>query len=192
MNRAGYIQRVYSNVNATYGMQQDLDFITEGLSAKAVLSFDSKTTNNLFAGKTYEKWVQIINPNLTGMDGGDSVYYQLFNNEKNTPLSISGSRYFSSTFNFQGYLNYNRTFHKHTVSGLVLYQQQKTTINAELPYNLKGVASRLTYGFDNRYFAEFNAGYNGSEQFAKGRRFRLFPLFGAWLVSNESLCQMSS
>jgi TonB-linked SusC/RagA family outer membrane protein len=186
VNRTGYIQRVYSNVNATYGMQQDLDFITEGLSAKAVLSFDSKTTNNLFAGKTYEKWVQIINPNLTGMDGGDSVYYQLFNNEKNTPLSISGSRYFSSTFNFQGYLNYNRTFHKHTVSGLVLYQQQKTTINAELPYNLKGVASRLTYGFDNRYFAEFNAGYNGSEQFAKGRRFGFFPAFsGAWLVSNE-------
>lgn len=186
LNRTGYIQRTKSSVMATYGMQQDLNFITKGLSAKAVMSFDSKTTNNLFAGKTYEKYVQIIDPNLTGSDGGDSVYYKRFNAEANTPLALSGSRFFSTLSNFQGYLNYNRTFQKHSVSGLVLYQQQKNIINAELPYNLRGLASRLTYGFDNRYFVEFDAGYNGSEQFAKGRRFGFFPAFsGAWLISNE-------
>lgn len=186
INRTGYIQQTRSNITATYGMEQNLDFITPGLSTKAVMSFDAKTTNNLFAERGYQKFVQVVDPNLHGVDGQDSVYFRPYNNDKNTPLALSGGRFFTTTSNFQAYLNYNRNFRLHNISALVLYQQQKTIINEQLPFNLIGLASRVTYGYDNRYFLEFNAGYNGSEQFAKGKRFGFFPaVSGGWVVSNE-------
>lgn len=186
INRSGYIQQTRSNVLATYGMEQDLKFITSGLTAKAVMSFDTRSTNNMFAGKDFAKRVQVVSPTLNDVNGNDSVYYTAYNAHQNTPLSLSGGHTFNSLSNFQASLNYNRRFDRHSVTGLLLYQQQKNIINAQLPYNLQGLATRITYGLDNKYFAEFNAGYNGSEQFAKGRRFGFFPAFsGSWLISNE-------
>lgn len=187
INRSGYTQQKRSNVLATYGMEQDLGFITEGLSVRAVASFDARTVNNLEASRDYEKYIQIINPNVPGADGRDSVYYRPFNNDQNTPLSIGGGRTFQTLSNFQGFLNYNKTIGKHNLGGMVLYQQQNNVINNELPFKLLGVASRLTYGYDSRYFMEFNAGYNGSEQFAEGHRFGFFPaISGSWVISNEN------
>lgn len=185
LNRTGYAQQTRSNVTATYGMEQSLEFLTKGLTARAVMSFDSKSTNNFYAGRDYERWEQVILRGVPGADGQDSVKY-VNHAQKNTPLTISGSRFFTSFSNFQGSLNYIRNFDKHAITGLLLYQQQKTIINEALPYNLIGTAGRVTYGYDNKYFAEFNAGYNGSEQFAKGRRFGFFPaVSGAWVLSNE-------
>lgn len=186
LNRTGYIQQTSNNIMATYGMEQSLENVTKGLSVKAIVSFDSYAINRLQAQKGYEHWEQIILRGTPGMDGKDSVYYRKTLNEQNTPLSISGSRNFSSLSNIQGYINYNRSFGQHSVTGLLLYQQQRQIIDAQLPFNLRGFATRLTYGFKGTYFLEFNAGYNGSEQFAKGRRFGFFPaVSGAWVVSNE-------
>ncbi len=192
INRSGYTQQKRSNVLATYGMEQNLDFITKGLSIRAIASFDARTVNNLEASRDYEKYIQIINPNLQGADGRDSVYYRAFNNDQNTPLAIGGGRSFETLSNFQGFLNYNKSIGKHDVTAMVLYQQQNNVINNELPFKLMGVASRLTYGYDSRYFMEFNAGYNGSEQFAEGHRFGFFPaLSGSWIVSNEAFFDKS-
>ncbi len=193
LNRSGYRQQTRSNVTATYGMEQSLDFVTKGLSARAVISFDSKSTNDLNASRTFAKGVQVINPNIKGSDGRDSVYFSPFNADVNSPLNISGARNFSSLSNFQGFINYNRSFGKHDVTGLLLYQQQKNIIDSQLPFNLRGASARLTYGYDNRYFAEFNAGYNGSEQFEKTRRFGFFPaVSGAWIVSNEKFWKQNN
>lgn len=186
INRSGYVKSTRGNIMATYGMDQDLDFITEGLSTKAVISFDISPTNNLSASRGYESWMQVIDPNLKGQDGRDSVYNVPSNAGVNTPLAISGSRTFSSLANFQAFVNYDRQFNDHSLSGMLLFQQQKTVINTELPYNLRGLATRLSYNYRNRYFLEFNAGYNGSEQFAKGNRYGFFPaVSGAWIVSDE-------
>lgn len=194
INRTGYIQQTRSNVTASYGMEHSLDFIAKGLSAKAIVSFDARTTNNLFAGKTYQKFIQVIDPNLKGSDGRDSIYYRQYNNDKNTPLGLNGARNFNTLSNVQAYLNYNRTFGvNHTFTGLILYQEQKQVIDAQLPYNLRGVSTRLTYGFRDTYFLELNAGYNGSEQFAKGRRFGFFPAVSAgWIISNEGFLKNNS
>lgn len=187
INRAGYTQQTRSNVLATYGMEQGLDFITKGLSTKAVISFDSRSTNNLFGTKNYRKFVQVIDNNNLGPDGLPLVSFRRYNIDENTPLNISGASFFTSLSNVQAYLNYNRTFKtKHAVSGLILYNQQKNIVDAQLPFNLLGVATRFSYAYDSKYLFEFNAGYNGSEQFAKGNRFGFFPaLSGGWVISNE-------
>lgn len=184
LNRSGYIQQTRNNIMATFGMEQKMDFLLKGLSAKVLMSFDARTTNNLMASRDYLKLVQVVEPNA---DGGSNIFYKNMGDSKNTPLTLSGSKVFSTLSNVQGYLNYAGNFNKHSVSGLLLYQQQQNLIDAQLPYNLRGLAGRFTYGYDNRYFLEFNAGYNGSEQFQKGRRFGFFPaVSGAWIISNES------
>lgn len=183
LNRSGYIQQSRTNVLASYGMEQKLNFITDGLSVKAVISFDSKSVNNLLAQKSYAVYTQEIQP---GSNGEDSAFYRLMGDTRNTPLSISGQKSYVTLSNVQGYLNYDKKFGKHDVSGLLLYQRQQTVSNEELPYNLIGYSSRIKYGYNNKYFAEFNAGYNGSEQFVKGSRFGFFPaVSAAWLASGE-------
>lgn len=193
INRAGYTQQTRSNVLATYGMEQALDFITKGLSTKAVISFDSRSTNNLFGQKNYEKYVQVIDNNNLDSDGKPLVSFRRYNVDENTPLSLSGSSFFNSLSNIQAYVNYNRVFKKHSVSGLVLFQQQRNIVDAQLPFNLRGVATRATYSYDSKYLFEINAGYNGSEQFAKGNRFGFFPAFsGGWVISNEKFLKDNS
>ena len=187
INRSGYTQESRSNVTSSFGMEQDLKFITPGLSAKFMMSFDTRAVYDLSASQTYEQWRQVIDPNLQGVDGKDSVYYLKFGNTLNTPLSTSTTTSFQSYTNLQLFMNYNRTFGKHAVTGLLLAQQdQRIQPGDRLPFNLRGLASRITYGYDNRYFVEFNAGYNGSEQFAKGHRYGFFPAVSAgWVISNE-------
>src|SRR5690606_18254555 len=100
----------------------------------------------------------------------------------------------NSTLYFEASANYARTFGKHDVSAMLitLFQDYKisrdniTTLQLGLPKRNNGLSGRFTYGYDNRYLAEFNFGYNGSERFHESNRFGFFPSFGlAYRVSNE-------
>lgn len=55
-----------------------------------------------------------------------------------------------------------------------------------VPSGVMGLVGRVTYNFKDRYMAEFNVGYNGTEQFAEGKRFGLFPAYSVgWVPTNE-------
>src|SRR5690606_11955207 len=90
-------------------------------------------------------------------------------------------------------LNYNRSVgDKHGLSGLLVYNMRNflegnaSSLLKSLPYRNMGLSGRATYAYDDRYFAEFNFGYNGSERFYVDNRFGFFPSAGvAWSVSNE-------
>lgn len=106
---------------------------------------------------------------------------------------LGGERSNNSVMYMEAALNYNQTFNeKHTVGGLLVMIGQEyldgnaSTVQLSLPSRNLGVSGRYNYDYDNRYFVEFNFGYNGSERFAKNNRFGFFPSFGAgWLLSNE-------
>lgn len=69
-----------------------------------------------------------------------------------------------------------------------MYNQKDYNNGEALPYRTQGIAGRLSYTYDSRYIAELNFGYNGSENFAKGKRFGFFPAAAiGWIVSQESL-----
>ncbi|MCO5240033.1 MAG: TonB-dependent receptor [Chitinophagaceae bacterium] len=195
INRSGYRQETRNNITASWGLKQDFGFLTEGLSAKFMASFDTRTVYSLTAGKDYQRWIQIIDPNTPNHEGMDSVQYtRLFLDRDNTPLSIGSGSNFQSFFNFQLSVDYNRVFkQKHAFTGLLLAQQETRVLpNDRLPYNLRGISMRAAYAYDSKYLLEFNAGYNGSEQFAKGRRYGFFPtLSGGWVVSNEDFLKSS-
>jgi TonB-linked SusC/RagA family outer membrane protein len=105
-----------------------------------------------------------------------------------------GNKTVKSALYAEASLAYNRTFdEKHATSGMLVgIAHNSQTANAltlaeSLPQRNLGLSGRFTYGYDSRYFAEFNFGYNGSEKFDKGHRWGFFPSFGAgWVVSNET------
>ena len=90
-------------------------------------------------------------------------------------------------------LNYARKFGDHNVTALLLYNQSKKYYPSEysdIPTGYVGLVGRVTYDWKTRYMAEFNAGYNGSENFAKGKRFGFFPSIAlGWLVSEEQFME---
>lgn len=186
INRSGYRQGTNSNVTASFGFEQDLGFITKGLSAKVMGSFDSRANYTMTGSANYTRDVQVIGPTVSGKD---TAYYQSRGDgNTNTNLSLSTGTSFQTYSNFQFLLNYNRTFGNHVFTGLLLAQRDNTIQPGDpIPYKLIGFANRLTYGYKGKYLAEFNAGYNGSEQFASGHRFGFFPsVSGSWVVSKEN------
>ena len=126
----------------------------------------------------------MIDPNQKGADGGDSIsYHRIRSDFDNTPLSTKKEATFQSFYDIQFQLNYYRVFDKkHSVTGLLLAQQQSLIKpNDPLPFNVRGLSTRLSYGYDERYILEFNVGYNGSEQFAPKNRYGFFPsVSGTW------------
>lgn len=184
INRSGYWNTVRSNLNSSVGGEWGLDFITKGLSLKGMASFDAVSNTTLQGGITEMLFTSQVNENT------DTIYFPCIR-ETNGTISLSKSGSTSWMVNLQGSLNYTRTFGKHDVAGMLLAQRDLEEVatgsgEGAMPYNVVSYAARFTYGYDNRYFAEINMGYNGSEQFAPDTRFGFFPAFsGGWVVTNE-------
>lgn len=183
MNRMGYRNEVRSNLNSSLGLEWDLSkLITQGLSIKGMISYDSRSTTAVQGRKSEQLYLAQIN-----YDTDELSYALKRSGEQRLSLSKGAdSRY---NINLQGGLNYSRVFGgKHDVGGMVLAQRDYwETPAAEIPYNVVGIAARATYAYDSRYLAEVNLGYNGSEQFAPSKRFGFFPAVSVgWAISNEN------
>lgn len=183
VNRKGYRDETRTNLNASIGGEWNMTFITKGLSLKGMASFDA-VANTILGGDITEMSF------ATSVDEDNDQIYFAADRELNGTLSLSKSGYTNYTVNLQGSLNYSRTFGKHDVGAMILVQRDFWETNGaplNMPYNMMGMAARVTYGFDNRYLLDANMGYNGSEQFSPKNRFGFFPSFAVgWVVSNEN------
>ena len=186
----GYKNYSRSMMSAQFEAKQDLNFITEGLNLNAMVNV---TRNTFFEVKRSYKpfWYQ-----AGAYDKQENTYKtELLNEESGTEyLDYNpGEKSVNSKFYMQSSLNYAHTFNeKHSLSGLFVFMLRNeltgnvTDLQSSLPFRNVGLAGRATYGFDNKYYAELNFGYNGSERFFETNRWGLFPSAGiAWNVSNE-------
>ncbi len=194
---SGYKEYSQSLMMAQFELKQDLDFITEGLKLRGLFN-----TNRY----SYFDVSRFYNPHWYTVGSYDKMKdkYTLVNINPSTAtqwLSYEeGPKNISSTTYLEGALNYDRTFdEKHAISGLLVATMRNTlrpnasTLALSLPSRNMGVSGRFTYAFDNRYFSEFNFGYNGSERFSKDHRFGFFPSVGAaWIISNEPFWNQSN
>lgn len=191
----GYTDNFQSTFVATVDGEQKLDVVTKGLSFKALGSFKNWSSTNTARSRGYNQFlVQGVTQNPDGTNNYDLAMVGTVQNETlGTATATTGDR----TLYFQTSLDYNRTFGGvHSVSGLLLYNQQEYNVNfpadliSSLPRRTQGFAGRATYAYDNRYMLEANFGYNGSENFAEGKRFGFFPSVAAgYVVSNEKFWQ---
>ncbi len=183
INRRGYREESSTVLNSSLAVEWGLDFIAKGLSANGMVAFDSHASTVRQGHRALNTYAFHVARNADETSGYSSIRE---NQDKAMILIKSSSTYYYS--NYQASLNYARSFGPHNVSALALYQRDKwDTWSADLPYNVIGYVGRVTYDFDNRYLAEFNFGYNGSEQFAPNNRFGSFPAYSlGWVASNES------
>lgn len=181
----GYRREFQTNIQSRVNLRQDLKFITEGLSARATVSFDLEET--LYKLRDYHpsKYHALSRDETTGELILDTVY----NGSPDVDQVIITSSGYDRQIYIEAAIEYNRTFAgKHAVGAMVLYnQKERQKYNDALTYRTQGLVGRVTYGYDNRYFIEANFGYTGSETFAKKNRFGFFPAVGvSYMISNES------
>ncbi|MVN91245.1 SusC/RagA family TonB-linked outer membrane protein [Mucilaginibacter aquatilis] len=197
LTQYGYTRMFENTLNSIVGFTLKLPFITEGLSFRTRFAYDALNYRNINRKRNYSTYKFTINESETDLSKGN--YEELSTGDGLLGFAIvaNGSR--KSTY--EAYLNYDRTFaKKHAVSGMIRYNQAQSflaTSNddgaiAALPYKQLGLVGRLNYAYDRRYVLEFDAGYNGSENFRKGKRMGFFPAGSAgWIVSNEEFLKNS-
>lgn len=190
VQNTGYTDTFRPALQSVFTVNQKLDFITKGLSAYVRFSFDSYSEfNNKRTGGVDLWYANQRDGNgelIFGKpikEGSDELYYE---------HSDTGERVIYTEAN----IAYDRTFGSHNINGMVLYNMRNRMIAtagsaiASIPYRNQAVAARLGYGYKDRYLAEINGSYTGSENFAPGHRFGFFPAASVgWVISHEPFFQ---
>lgn len=182
----GYYRAVNTINETNFIADYKMDWLTEGLSVKGMLSFDYENYHRNLYSAGFATYELNDRDNYTSIDA-----YNKFNTD--TELEVKkGEQDNKENRNtlyklyMEAQVNYARQFGKHDVTAMMLYMQNDYRENSELAQRYQGLVGRITYGYDDRYLAEFNAGYNGSENFMSGKRFGFFPSFSVgWRINNE-------
>ena len=185
----GYKDESYNNFLATVEVKQNLDFLTDGLTARLLANTSRYSFYNLerrynpfyYSLGNYD--FQSDQYTLVALNPDQGTEYLEYN---------EGTKIITNSTYFEGSINYKKTLNeKHELSGMLigilreLKYANAGNLQSSLPYRNIGLSGRFTYAYDDKYFTEFNFGYNGSERFAKSERFGFFPSFGlGWYVSN--------
>jgi len=188
---SGYREQFWNSSQSLVGLTQDIGAVSP--------FFKGLTANVKFSWDAFNSTLQIRDKNITQYHatGRDENGKLIFGNpiyQGDNSLGYGLSLFGTMTTYVEASLNYNRLFNDvHRIGGLLLYNHNiKTNTQASsqilsLPYKHQGLAGRITYAFNDKYFAEFNMGYNGSENFARGHRFGFFPAVAVgYMVSNEA------
>lgn len=176
----GYNSKSTNVLNLDLVLNQKLDFITTGLSFKVKGSYNSSFSHT----KRRSSSTPFYTPIKT--DGGAIEYMKSGDDaELDYGESFDKGRNWYAEASF----NYNRKFGNHNFGALALYNQSKTYYPrnyTDIPSGYVGMVGRVTYDYNTRYMVEFNAGYNGSENFASSKRYGFFPAGSVgWIVSEE-------
>jgi TonB-linked SusC/RagA family outer membrane protein len=187
----GYKTFSESRMSAQFEVSQNLKFITPGLSFFGLFSTNRYSYFDLsrnylpfyYNMQNFNEQTGEYKLNWLNAQPGAAQEYLNYN---------EGAKYLNTYLYMLGRIDYSRSFGPHGVGASLVGTRQQTltgnagNLQASLPNRNLGVSGRASYSYDNRYFAEFNFGYNGSEKFAPDNRFGFFPTVGgAWVISNE-------
>lgn len=190
---SGYGKRYYSYVTTAFTLDQNLDMVTKGLSANFMASFYNYTYSATYRSAT-PYYFKVEDESSLNPDGTANLVTNSIGDTGTTYLTSTDGNGGHRRYALQFSLNYARKFGKHDVGAMFVYRMNEKKNNIAgtsesnlLPYREQGMAGRVTYGFDDRYLFEASFGYNGSENFAPGKRWGFFPSAAVgWVISNES------
>jgi TonB-linked SusC/RagA family outer membrane protein len=185
VQNAGYSTEFKPTIQSIISLNQKLDAVTRGLGAMVRFSFDSYGQFDNIRTGTNDLWY------AGSRDGDGNLAYEHVRTG-NQFLGYSSSSAGQRVMYLEGNLTYDRSFGAHHVGGLLLYNMRNRVLGTAsevkyaIPYRNQSFASRITYSYNDKYLAEVNAGYTGSENFKKGERFGFFPAVSAgWVISRE-------
>ncbi|MDR1454147.1 MAG: TonB-dependent receptor [Tannerella sp.] len=178
----GFMQTSNNTLSIDLALNQKLDVITKGLGMRVKGSYYSafQAYKNGSAGRATFTPVKMVDGVMTYKKSGE-----------NSQLTYSDTRgQVARNWYMEVGFDWARDFGEHHVTALALYNQDKKyypSTFAEIPTATVGLVGRVTYDWKSRYLAEFNVGYNGSENFAPERRFGFFPAGSlGWIASEEA------
>lgn len=192
----GYQESNRYNINAQIGLNQKLNFITQGLSARGMINVQR---NGAFSvSRSYNPFYYIAYNYDYATKGYSIRPINLEEGQSDAPAGTEyldykeGEKLLSADFYSELAVDYSRTFDKvHSLGGTLVGIAKSSlagnagSLQGSLPFRNVGLSGRMTYVFDGRYAAEFNFGYNGSERFHKSHRFGFFPSAGVGYTISE-------
>lgn len=189
----GTMQTTSTRINTDFTLEQDLSFITKGLTARATISWDNEFVENNrgindLNNDSQSKWIdpetgQVVWKNSydtnQGFDWAQGV------NWSTQPGSVDNGQTVRNLY-YQAQLSWARSFNRHNLTGMGLFSRQENARGSVMPTYREDWAFRVTYNWADRYFVEYNGAYNGSEKFSPENRFAFFNS-GAigWMISEE-------
>ena len=175
---SGYRENYKRNVLGDFYLQRTLNEVTRGLYARITASYYASLSENITRSKTFATYLQ------TTPTTGEPTYQQFgINSDQSNSNGIS---YQSNTTYVEGMLGYSRQFGAHGLNAVAVYSNQSTNQDADLPYTVQGVSSRISYNYQEKYIAELAFGLNGSNRYPSGTAYGFFPAGGlAWNISRE-------
>lgn len=181
----GFNTNFSNRFNSNLSVRYKLDRITKGLLVRAMGAYDSYYLQSVRRNKLIPMWDLKRNRNATNFQ--DSIVPVLTVNQFEGPVTFAGESFARNRkFYAEGAIEYSRNFDGHNFSGLVLGMIERLYNGSnELPFNYVGLVGRASYAYRNKYLVDFNAGYNGSENFAVGKQFGFFPSVSVGYVLTE-------
>lgn len=177
----GNIKEYQNQLNLSVRANLKLDFLLKGLASHATISYQNFNSHVVQYTKKLITYNAVLNP-----ETNEAVFLP---EGEESAFTISDSFGKNRRVYTEYGLDYSRSFGDHSFGGLLIYNQSKLyspTLKYYIPNGYQGIVGRITYDYANRYMAEFNMGYNGTENFAVGKRFGFFPAVSlGWTVSEE-------
>ena len=183
----GYVDESTNVLNFDIQYKLDMSFLTKGLSFAAKASYNSDYTAQKYRQNGYGTGVQYV---ATIVDGKEVLRKE----GVTWPIPYDERKWGNRNWYAEANFNYARRFGKHNVGALLLYNQSKSyypwdsdgSLYQSIPKGYVGLVGRVTYDYDTKYLLDFNIGYNGSENFAPGKRYGTFPSVSVgWIPSQE-------
>ena len=203
LSRTGYLVEKNTYLNGSFAIGHKLDFITKGLKVEGVFSYDASEGNwvRRELGNRSDGYMNFTKyATFQPADGSYGSYYM--NNSNYTGKYVLGNPWYDKDETIGNAFSHNaaesktyyqlnmRTFNDHDVTAMVLLNRSNRSYDNRVAYRYQGLTARATYAFQNKYLAEFNIGYNGSENFAPGKRYGTFPAGSiGWVISREKFMQ---
>ena len=186
--RGGFNRYAVNSMNLNFGLNQKLDFVTKGLSARITTTYDSDYGQSRGFSKTSALYAAEMK-DVTGDGVPDPVLRKASEDGVISDPSETFTR--SKKIYTEAAVEYNNKFGEHSVSALLLYSQKKQWYHSlsypGIPLGYQDFVTRLTYNYKQAYLVEFNMGRNGSENFPEGNRFGWFPAVSAgWVTTSEN------
>lgn len=207
LSRTGYLNEKNTYLNGSFAMNLDMEFLTKGLKAEVMFSYDasegrwiSRKLDTYKDGyREYPKYATFmpIEGSDAYMAGGHYTGAYKTGNKYDIDQTIGNGFSHNASDGrtyIQARLDYNRLFsNRHEVTAMLLANRGNRTVNNELAYHSQGITGRFAYYYNQKYLMEFNFGYNGSENFAPGKRYGFFPAGSiGWVVSEEEFMKKAS
>lgn len=188
---AGQNTRTTTRLTTDFTLEQKLDFIVKGLSAKASISWDNVFyEQNRGVNSTDQALYKYINPETGAASYNPSQGNHNFDFHEQVNWIAEGGTIDNNATErhlyYSAQIDYNNTFGNHTVGAMGLFSRQERAKGSIVPNYREDWAFRVTYNYANKYFLEYNGAYNGSDKFSADNRFVFFNS-GAigWMLSEE-------